>query len=258
MAHDFELPAGYSRASLTRELMSYLGLPDPERRETIAYTILDAWIHRDCYTPEELEEMAEALLRNLSVGLGEASRDSVLLRSFSLLILTEIVYHDLRRPSLPPGGVRRVLEETLIYFSAEQDLRGYDRETGWIHAVAHAADLFFVLAQHGELGDSDLSRILAAVASKVTAPTGHVYLYDEETRLVRAVMAVLQRDRVELDELADWLEMLTRPKGRVSWNEGFEGAESGPMMTLVDQPPPLAGAILPLVGEALARIRAWC
>jgi hypothetical protein len=292
IADDFTLPAEYSRATLTEELLRLLGSPDSELRETAAYCILDAWIHRDCYSPVELEAMANTLLGNLSAGRGENSGDLVFLRSFSLLILTEIVYHDLRRPSLSRGNVRRVLEEALTYFAAEQDLRGYEAEKGWIHTMAHAADLFFVLAQHEALETADLSRILAAVAEKVAAPVAHVYLYDEETRLVRAVMAVLQRDLLGLHELAQWLEMLYRPQGRVSFDESFEGAEGGRMMavvrspeetcarhncrvflyslyfqllspgfadlTLLDQPPPLADGLLPLVAEALARIRAWC
>jgi hypothetical protein len=292
IADDFTLPAGYSRATLTKALLRLLGSPNPELRETAAYSILDTWIHRDGYSPAELEAMVNTLLGNLSAGRGEISGDSVFLRSFSLLILTEIVYHDLRRPSLSPGNVRRVLEEALAYFAAEQDLRGYELEKGWIHTVAHAADLFFVLAQHEALEAADLSCILAGVAEKVAAPVAHIYLCDEETRLVRAVMAVLQRDLLGLPELARWLERLYRPQGRVSFDESFEGAEGGQMMavvrspeetsarhncrlflyslyfqlrspgfadlTLLDQPPPLADGLLTLVAEALGRIRAWC
>ena len=291
IADDYTLPSGYARTALTQELLRLLGSPDPDLRETVAYSVLDSWIHRDCYSPSELQAMAETLLHNLTVGQGEISGDSVFLRSFSLLILTEIIYHDLTRPTLPPGGVRPILAEALAYFAAEHDLRGYDLEKGWIHAIAHSADLFFVLAQHREIGSADLSNILAAVASKVAAPVEHVYLYDEETRLVRAVMAILQRDLLTLDELAHWLQMLYRPEGRIDWDEGFDGAEGGRMvevvrnhgetcarhncrlflyslyfqlrspgfanLTLVDQPPSLAG-VLPLVTEALAQIRAWC
>jgi Protein of unknown function (DUF2785) len=292
IADDCMLPSGYSRLALSHELLSYLGSPDPALRETLAYTVLDAWIHRDCYSPAELQEMVDTLLQDLSTGLGELSGESVFLRSFSLLILTEIIYHDLHRPSLAPENVRRVLDEALTYLAAEPDLRGYDLANGWIHAVAHAADLFFVLAQHDVIGAADLARILAAMATKVAAPVDHVYLYDEETRLVRAVMAVLQRDLLSQDDLGRWLAMLSRPEGRTAWNEGFAGAEGGPMMeavrsigetcarhncrlflytlyfqlrspgfaglTLVDQAPPQASALLPLVDEALAQIRAWC
>ena len=289
---DYTLPKGASQSTLTTELLSYLASPDPQVREIFAYSILDAWIHRDCYSPAELGEMVTQLLRNLLIGLGESRGDSAFQRSSSLLILTEILYHDLTKPALSRDQVRVVLEAGVSYFLAERDLRGYDPKNGWIHAIAHAADLFWVLAQHSALESVDLERILKAMAEKIAAPVEHVYLYDEELRLVRAVMGVLQRDILSLDYLSAWLLGLTHPEGRTSWSGTFDGPDGGTLMAVVrspeetgarhnarsflyalyfqlrspgfggisfvDQAPPRAGALLALVERALAEIRAWC
>jgi hypothetical protein len=72
-----------------------------------------------------------------------------------------------------------------------------------------------------------------ALAKKITAPVAHVYLYGEEERLVCTVMGVLQRDLLTLSDLSTWLELLIHPKGRISWNESFDGPESGKMMEVV-------------------------
>lgn len=292
MDNEYAVPMGYSVAALTAELLSYLGSPDPELRERPAYAILDAWIHRGYYSHAELWAMATQLLHHLTIGLGEQQSDTIFWRSFSLLILTEIIYHDLTHPTLSTTEVRQVLEQALAYFEAEQDLRGYDPEKGWIHAIAHAADLLWVLVQHRDVAASDLSRIMDALAEKVTAPVAHVYLYGEEERLVRTVMGVLQRDLLTLPSLAIWLELLTHPRGRISWSESFEGSEGGKMMdvvrseaetcarhntkyflcslyfqlrspgfahlSFVEQRPAVADALLPLVENALSQIRAWC
>ncbi len=95
------------------------------------------------------------------------------------------------------------------------------------HAIAHAADLLWVLVQHSSVTTSDLLLIIDALAKKITAPIAHVYLYDEEERLVRTVMGVLQRDLLTLTDLSAWLELLIHPSGRTSWNENFEGPEGG-------------------------------
>ncbi len=289
---DCAIPEDSSVEALTPELLSYLGSPDPVLREELAYSILDAWIHRGYYSQAALWQMATQLQDNLRIGLGEGQSDTVFWRSFSLLILTEIIYHDLTHPTLSETEVRQVLEQALAYFEAEQDLRGYDLEKGWIHAVAHAADLLWVLAQHRHVVTHDLSHILDAVAGKVTAPIAHVYLYGEEERLVRTVMGVLQRDLLTLQSLLNWLERLTHPSGRVAWEESFDGSEGGKMMdvvrsagetcarhntksflcglyfqlrtpgfaqlTFVEQRPPCADEFLPLVEHALSQIRAWC
>ena len=87
----------------------------------------------------ELWEMATQLLHNLTIGLGEQQSETIFWRSFSLLILTEIIYHDLTHPTLSATEVRQVLEQALAYFEAEQDLRGYDIEKGWLHENSNAA-----------------------------------------------------------------------------------------------------------------------
>ncbi len=292
MDNEYAVPPDFSVETLTAELLTYLGSTDPELREGPAYAILDAWIHQGYYSHAELWEMATQLLHNLSIGLGEQQSDTVFRRAFSLLILTEIVYHDLLHPTLKETEVRQLLEQALAYFAAEQDLRGYDSEKGWIHSIAHAADFLWVLTQHRFVSAPDLTRIMDALAGKITAPVAHVYLYGEEERLARTVMGALQRDLLTLPFLASWLEHMTHPEGRVAWSESFEGPEGGKLMEVVrsaaetcarhnakyflytlyfqlrspgfaqlafvEQKPAVADALLPLVENTLSQIRAWC
>jgi hypothetical protein len=177
--------------------------------------------------------MATRLLHRLTIGFGEQQNDTIFWRSFSLLILTEIVYHDLTQPTLSETEVRQSLEQALAYFTAEKDRRGYYTEKGWMYAIAHAADLLWVLAQHRDVTTSDLWRIMDVLAAKITAPIAHVYLYDEEERLVRTVMGVLQGNMLMLPDLSIWPELLTHPRGRISWNESIGGPESGKVMDVV-------------------------
>jgi uncharacterized protein DUF2785 len=211
MENESAIPAGYPTAALTAELLAALGSTDPELREGPAYTILAHWIDRGVYAHAELWKMACHLLDNLAIGLGEQETDTVFLRSFSVLILSELVYYDLSHPTLSDAEVSHLFEEVLRYLLAEQDLRGYVPEKGWAHAIAHAADCLWTLARHREITASELERLMEAVAEKLTAPVAHVYLYDEDERLVRAVMAVLQRDLIPLSLLTSWLEQFVHP-----------------------------------------------
>ena len=221
LENDCTVPEGHSVASLTPELLGYLGSTDTFLRDEVAFEILAAWIARDGrYQPDVLRALGDTLARNLSAGLGEKGADSVFLRAFSVLVLDKVIEADNWRPSFPQEDIRRWMAQGLEYLAAEQDLRGYVPDKGWAHALAHSADLLWVLAQNRHMNATDLARILEAIADKVTAGADQVYLYGEDQRLAYAVMAALQRDLLDPQVLRSWLERLVHPAGR-DWKRAY-------------------------------------
>src|SRR6266545_2648413 len=107
------LPQGEWVRELTPELLSWLGSSDAELRDEFAYPILTAWIERGQYGPDELRDIAGQMLANLGKGLGESGTDSVFLRSFSALILMEVVARDNAEPFLDGREVRDLLGGSL-------------------------------------------------------------------------------------------------------------------------------------------------
>jgi Protein of unknown function (DUF2785) len=259
--------------ALTRELLEYLGSPDPNLRDSIAYPVLEQWIHRGYFTAADLKQMVSMLGKNLREGLGAVDSDSVFLRSFSCLVLAELVYEDATRGYLLGAEVLRLLEEALAYYPAEQDLRGYVPGKGWAHAVAHGADLLWVLSRNENVGADDLQRILAVLSSKIAPVDAPVYMWNEDQRLVRAVLGVLSREVIPLRTLESWLAGLTVRDGQqLSVELALEG---NPPVALADgwlpvllntrtflsalcyhlandeEPPASASALLPLVVRVL-------
>jgi Protein of unknown function (DUF2785) len=214
---DNALPQGQWVAELTPELLSWLGSVDAELRDEFAYPILAAWIERGEYPPEELRAMARRMVDNLEVGLGEEGTDTVFLRTFSALILMEIVAHDNAAPFLDEDEVLALLDHGLSYLRRERDLRGYVQGPGWAHAVAHTADLLMMLARSRHTATPELERLLDAVADKLLEPVETVYLYQEDERLAYAVLTVLRRGLVGRDFLAAWLGRFARPAGYEAW-----------------------------------------
>jgi hypothetical protein len=287
IANDYTLPCQLSLAQLTNLLLSYLGSSDAELRESIAYPILEQWIDRAYYIHEELWNIATHLLQNLAVCLCEESTDTIFLRSYSILTLVDVVSFDVKHPGLSQEQVRQIQEQVIVYLLAEKDLRGYDTPKGWIHAVAHCGDLFWALAQHPSIDISAQEHILNAIAVRISTPVTHVYLYDEDERLVRAVMALLQRDMLSITFFKQWLKLLTHPAGRIAFEEEVEQQLSVASseaetcarhnikyflrslyfqllspgfadLTFVGEKPPRANELLPLVEDALRHIRVWC
>ena len=232
--NDYLLSPQQSTAALTPELLENLGSTDPERREQSA-TILEKWFNRGYYSPGELSQIIAQLSDNLTVGLGEHGTNTVLLRSFSALTLAEIVYFDCEHPFLTAVQLRQLLEDGLAYFLAERDLRGHEAGIGWMHAVAHGSDLLGVLALHDVLQIADLQRILEAIATKVAPPTPHIYLYNEDQRMVRAVLWALQRNILTLDFLGHWLDQITHYEGKTIGVEAFLALLDGNKSATVNQ-----------------------
>jgi hypothetical protein len=216
---DFKVPEGYTVAELTPELLSFLGSTDIAVRDPFGYTILTAWIVRErYYTPDELRAMLDELLANLNKGIGENGTDSVFLRSFSMLMVAVIVYRDLQESFLSQAEINSLVDKALWYFAAEQDVRGYLEDKGWAHSVAHTADAFKFLARNPLTDSVDHLRILAAIADKLLLPVKHTYVYGEDERLVSAVMDVVKRSTVSLDEWQGWLNRFTESQAR--WEAG--------------------------------------
>jgi hypothetical protein len=178
--------------------------------------VFEHWIHGGVYSADALRAIKSQMLANLKVGLGEAGTDTVFLRTFSLLILTEILQEDNEHPFLTEAEMRHVMEHALAYLGAEQDGRGYIVGKGWAHAVAHAADLLMVLARNRYQRAADLERLLHAMAEKITGPSIGLYLYEEDERLAYTALTVLRQNLLPLPFLMEWIEHLARPEG-VPW-----------------------------------------
>lgn len=125
----YAVPEGESAFALARELSGYLGSTDPELRDDLAYSILDAWVVRRPRLPmQELLAFLDEWTANLEVPLGESGTDSVLKRSFSALCLASLADRELKTQFLGPARYHSLLYDAISYLSNERDLRGRARQ----------------------------------------------------------------------------------------------------------------------------------
>ncbi|MGB7875099.1 MAG: DUF2785 domain-containing protein [Anaerolineales bacterium] len=209
--NDYAIPADHTPTSLTSELFLYLGSANPELRDEIAYDIFVNFLERDYYNLEEIEIYIANLLANLETGIGEMESDSVFLRSFSALFLAEIVYNDNKVPRLKDTILKTILEKGLWYLAAERDPRGYVKEKGWAHALAHTADLLLVLGKSMKTGKRDHQMILNDIRAKLIQSTDWVYIHGEDDRLSRAALESLLRGSLSETFLKEWLQTFLEP-----------------------------------------------
>ena len=202
---DYAPPAGADVPALTIELLDMLGSPDPELRDQLAYSALASWIYeRKLLDAAALQAVTATLLGNLRINLGSVGTDAVLRRSFSALILSVVVARDNADPVLDESGYQRILTATLAYLDAEKDTRGYDETKGWMHSAAHTADLLKFLARSRYATTADQAKILDAITRKLNASS--VFIYGEDERLARAVLAIVNRKDFDGAAFTQWTQ----------------------------------------------------
>lgn len=207
LATGVDVPRDRPLDELTAELVGMLGHPDPRRRHRIAYPVLASWIGLGVYD-DLLAGIGDGLTAGMRQGLGEDGTDSVLRRSFSALVLTEVLARDNQTRLLTDERVIDWGDRAAAWLLRERDLRGHVPGRGWAHALAHGADLLGMLARSRHLSAAHLTVLLDVLADRLLAPTQHVLSHGEDDRLAHAVMCVLHRDLVDDAALESWIARL--------------------------------------------------
>lgn len=214
-------PSGAAADALARDALACLASPDPVLRDELGFELLSKLIRAGAVSPAALRGLADALVPELRAGIGERSTDTVFRRAFAALVLSEIVRQDTRERALDEPTVRRVLDAAVAYLPAERDLRARDDRRGWMHGVAHGADLLWRLAANPRLNAADHERLLAALATKIAPEGTDVYTNNEGDRLARVVTQVLVRGLVPKEKLIAWVRALGEPGPLGSWGSAF-------------------------------------
>jgi hypothetical protein len=202
---NYQLPEGAALIPLTDELLDFLASPDPELRDTIANAILSRWITvHNYHTPQQLQQMAQWLMQQLTHDIGATDSDSVFLRSYSALTLSLVMYRNSRENFFSEIEVNTILHAAKDYLLNEQDHRAYIDGKGWVNAMANTCDLLRFVAYADSLSPADLQVIMNAVAEKVIQAADESFMHDEEDRLAKIILTIMSRDELDAFDYGDW------------------------------------------------------
>jgi uncharacterized protein DUF2785 len=190
-------------------LIADLGSPDPALRDDTVYPLFVTWI-RDGSLDESLVSIGDRLAAML---VGPA----IQARTFATLILGWTVRRGVV-VGIPAAVVRRWQAAFAAWWSAEKDLRGYDDQLGWLHAIAHGADTVRAFALAPTAGDSDLRSLLSLVTSRLLTPTDYLFAHAEDDRVAYALAVTLAQPA--LADHVTWLDPIAT---------AFAAGEPGPV-----------------------------
>jgi Protein of unknown function (DUF2785) len=181
----FQQPAGGLTPALIAELSQALRSPDPVLRDEQALTVLAHWV------PELAPEPRRRLAGEMAARFSDPEIQA---RTFAPLVLNMIVDQGDFDESW--------LAAFTAWYPAETDLRGYDPELGWLHAVAHGADL---LGAFGRYRQADPAPLLDVAAARLLACTDYLFAHQEDDRLGYAIALTLTRTELSQAQSVEWL-----------------------------------------------------
>ena len=262
LSEGLAVPTDRPLDDLTAELASMLGSPDPAVRDGIAYPTMATWIERGVYD-DLLSGLGDGMATGLGVGLGEQGTDSIFRRSFSALLLAEVIGRDNTARLVPPAQVMEWADRIVTWYLRERDLRGYVPGHGWAHAVAHGADAIGVLARSPHIGTPELTVLLDVVADRIISADAVLHS-GEPDRMAAAVMEVLRRDQVPLKVIEPWIARIAGSGSAFGSTADVDPhlATANPQaflralylqVELATDPPPVRADLLLVLVEALRR-----
>jgi hypothetical protein len=208
---DAPRPAAAELPGLVRELDALLISPDPVQRDEIAFSLFARWIHRDrCVALADRRWLLSRWQERLGDRIELDDPEVVAARSFAALSLSLLVALDNEVPFLTADEFAGLLAAATTYLMNEPDVRGLTESHGWLHSVAHTADLLKFLGRSRHLTSDQQAGVLAAIHTKletVDVPLAH----GEPERIARAVIALLLREDLVRPTARAWLATLRAP-----------------------------------------------
>ncbi len=173
-------------------MLVHIGSPDSQLRDNMIYQTFCQLILETKIDDQLLGEILELCLSDqfLFKGIGEKDTDSVFTRSFTSLLIALILYQDNRNDFLTEAKVNEIKDKLISYVNLEKDVRGYVKDKGWAHSMAHVADAFDELVKSEKINQSTYPAIMQAIWQKIYQ-TETVYIHDEDERMIVPIIQMI-------------------------------------------------------------------
>ena len=193
--------------ALLQQMLLHIGSTDAELRDQLIYRSFITLLSGHYLNSTQLQYLFDVATSEsyLYTQIGENTGDSVFTRSFSALLVAGILAKDMELLVLEEEGLNKFFKKIGRYLLQEKDLRGFVEGKGWAHSIAHGADLAATTIKHPKFDLQYAPFILHAL--KLVAWKDHVFVNDEEERIVTIIESLLQRGYSE-EALIEWVEQV--------------------------------------------------
>jgi hypothetical protein len=211
-----------NKLELLHLLMEHIGEKDAEIRDGLVYPNLAHLLNDKHFDEDQLNDIATDLISEqyLTFDIENYVDYSVLTRSFSVLQLAVLVHVHNRDHVIHGKIIQNLFTKFLKYFTMEEDLRGYNEEVGFMHSIAHSADLFAQLMQVEFFHEKEIKTMFTVIIDKYQTKD-FFFMYDEDERMVNAIMNGLQREILDQEFIEGWIDSFANYKKPKNWPQAY-------------------------------------
>lgn len=193
------------------KLIENIGDLDPVIRDGLIYVNLAHLFYDGHFDKEQLIHFFEILISDnyLMYDMENIGEHSELKRSFTILQLVYFIYLHNKNKLLTNKQYMNFFTKFMKYFNNETILKGYDAKVGWMHTIAHSADLIAQIVESKEMNKKTMEELFLAVRKKF-AISSYNYVSDEDERMVTALMAALEREILEEEFVIGWIHSFSK------------------------------------------------
>lgn len=189
-------------------LADCLASPDPDVRDALAFSTLQRRMRAGAWSAGDLRALRDRLVAML-----DAPDPDGVARPFAALSLSEVARTDRIAPWMTDDERTAMVARAAGFLSSIDDYRGFSDRDGWRHGVAHGADWALQLALNPALDRDRLATLRDAIATQAVPAGGHAYVFGEEERLARPLLAIAQRDVFDAAAWTAWFDGLGKRLG---------------------------------------------
>jgi hypothetical protein len=186
-------------------LVAHIGDPNPDVRDGLVYDTFCVGVDRRRFSSEQLQFVAAYTVDNdLIMRDIEKHGAATVTRSFAALLNAELLKADRQGNYfgfLTDKQRTYMFDRAVRYLEEETDYTGYDPKLGWVHGIAHGADLLAECVQHQGFALRPVLPLLSKLLSELQEPLGD----GEPARLAMVLFELLYTHRMKETRIADWL-----------------------------------------------------
>ena len=130
-------------------LLKGLGDPSPQIRDELVYKELCNFVQSEANNGITNKRIFLKLLSDNHLKAKGDKIEVVLMRSFSALLLSNVIFHDHSTfKGLLTEDLKEAFKVVSQYLERENNIEDQNKEYGWIHCFAHAGDVLTTLMFH--------------------------------------------------------------------------------------------------------------